>query len=95
MTDNVPDHRPELFGAGDCEEAPFWVSVENPEGGQREESEALAIVKSFWGADPEIEWEVGRVPMYVYGDGYGGLRVNREPREGALGPFDFWKVDWQ
>jgi hypothetical protein len=96
QSDTIGEYRAELFGTGDCEEAPFWVAVQLPHGGQRSEAGALAMVKEFWGdeEDDQIEWAVKCVPMYVYSDEWGGLRVNRDHRDGAVGPIDFWEVDW-
>lgn len=88
------NYRAELFGAGECEEAPFWLSSETPDGGQRSEVEALKILNDFWG-EPDATWKVNRVQMHVGFNEYGDLRVQHE-REGLRdpsGPFDFWRID--
>ena len=87
-----PDYRAELFGAGDCEEAPFWLAVQTPDGSERTESEATKLVDDYWGGHDE-PWEVSRVQMYVGRNEYGDLRVHVEPDGMDTGPFDFWKFE--
>ena len=90
---DCPDFRAEVYGIGEAEEPPFWISVKDPDDRARSEVEALSILRT-WADDPEDgEWAGSVVQMYVMPDGYGGLRVSLESSDDSHGPYDFWKFE--
>lgn len=88
----MSDYRAELFGACECEEAPFWLAVEGPDGSERTEDEALKVVNDYWGEAVE-GWKVSRAQMYLGQNEHGDLRVNVKPDGMQSGPFAFWQID--
>ena len=88
-----PEYRDELFGAMECEEAPFWLSLDTPSGAQRTEAEALKVINDFWGEPTEEPWVVSRVWAYVGRNEYGDITLHEKPEGMSWGPFEFWKVD--
>lgn len=89
----VPEYRDELFGAMECEEAPFWLSVDTNGGDQRTEADALKVINDFWGEPTEEPWVVSRVQAYLGRNVHGDITLHERPEGKLWGPFEFWKVD--